>query len=329
MQPTYYDRIEGKELYLYTLTDKNISVGILDFGAAIHFIKVNGVDITLGFNSVRDYEQSGTYCGATIGRVGNRIAEGKFSLNGKEYRLNVNDGKNHLHGGNVGFDKKIFTVQSYTDNSIVMEYVSADGEENYPAELKLTVKYTLAEGALTVEFTATSDGDTLFNPTNHTYFNLDGEGSADCKDNLLQIHADDYTPVDEGLIPLGERAAVKGTPFDFNSAKRIGEDFGKAALKATNGYDHNYLLNGEHAVCVKSAKTGIQMDMYTNLPCMQLYTGGAITSCRGKTHDYKVHAGFCLEPQFCPNAINMEGFEKPLLRKGQRANYYIKYVFCK
>lgn len=327
MNPTRFDIVDGKEARLYTLRDKNISVGILDFGAAIHFIKIDGVDITLGFNSVDDYIQSGTYCGASIGRYGNRIAEGKFVLNGKAYQLNVNDGKNHLHGGKVGFDRKIFTVKALSENSITLEYVSPDGEENYPAELRFTVKYTLENHSLKIEFTGTSDGDTLFNPTNHTYFNLDGEDTGDCKNNLLQINANYYTPVDGGLIPTGEKATVKGRAFDFTAIKRIGEDFGKKELIATNGYDHNYILNDEHAAHAESVKTGIKMDIYTNMPCMQLYTGGGMHLCHGKTRDYETHAGFCLEPQFCPNSINMTNFEQPVLRKGTTAKYYIQYTF--
>lgn len=327
MRKKLYDKINGRDVYLYTIKNGNISVEICDFGARINSIKVSDIDIALGFNSYNDYLKSGTYAGATIGRVANRIAGGRFILNGRPYYLNRNDGANHLHGGNIGFDKKLFTVAKQTASSVTMQYESLAGEENYPGTLKLTVKYTVRDNSLLIEFKAISDKDTIWNPTNHTYFNLDGENSSDCKNNLLSINAEYYTPADNGLIPVGEKRAVEKTPFDFNSLKRIGTDFDKEELKETNGYDHNFILNGEHAAHVESSKTGIKMDVYTDLPCMQLYTGGAIKPCDGKTRIYDKWAGFCLEPQFCPNAINMNGFENPILKAGENKSYYITYKF--
>ncbi|MGN1103257.1 MAG: aldose epimerase family protein [Candidatus Coproplasma sp.] len=312
---------------IYSISNGNIQLEINDFGARIHALKVNGTDIVLGYNSDEEYIKSGTYCGATIGRFGNRIAKGKFELGGKEYQLNCNDGVNHLHGGNVGFDKKVFTVTEQTNDSITFEYVSADGEENYPGELKLTVKFTINNNSLLIDFTAVSDKDTLWNPTNHAYFNLDGEGSGDCRENILQINADKITLVDGGLIPTGEVALVSKTAFDFRVAKPIIRDFTDVCLKATNGYDHNFILNGEHAAHVESAKTGIAMDVYTDMPCMQLYTGGAIKPSVGKTINYKPWSGFCLEPQYCPNSVNLQGFEKPVIKAGQTASHYIRYEF--
>jgi aldose 1-epimerase len=232
-----------------------------------------------------------------------------------------------LHGGNIGFDKKSFIVLNYTTNSVTMQCESLDGEERYPGTLKLTVKFTVAKDSLLIEYEAVSDKDTLWCPTNHAYFNLDGESSGDCRENLLQINADYYTPVDSGLIPTGEKRDVKGTPFDSNALRRIGEDFGKEELLSTNGYDHNYVLKGEHAAHVESAKTGIKMDVYTDMPCIQLYTGGMINKCDGKTIQYNHWSGFCLEPQYCPNAINMDGFDKPILKNNEIKKHYIKFNF--
>lgn len=311
----------------YKIGNGKIEVEIKDFGARIHALKVNGIDIVLGYDTDEEYVKSGTFCGATIGRVGNRIAKGKFTLNGKEYLLNCNDGVNHLHGGNEGFDKKLFTVTEKTDNSVTMQYVSADGEENYPGKLKFTVRFTVENNALLMEYGAISDKDTLWNPTNHAYFNLDGEGSGDCRENILQINGDKITLVDGGLIPTGEVALVSKTAFDFRKAKPVIKDFNDVSLKATNGYDHNYILSGNHASHVKSAKTGIEMDVYTDMPCMQLYTGGAIKPSVGKTINYKPWSGFCLEPQFCPNAINLQGFEKPVLKADEEKKHYIRYQF--
>ena len=326
MQKKFYDSVNGKEVYLYTIKNDNIEIDVCDLGARINALRVNGTDIVLGFNSYADY-MCGGYAGATVGRVANRIANGKFILNGKIYNLNTNDGANHLHGGNEGFDKKPIEVTELTENSVTMKYVSADGEENYPGKLEFTVKFTVENNSLLIEFNAISDKDTLWCPTNHAYFNLNGEENGDCRDNILQLNADFYTPVDNGLIPTGEKRAVKGTPFDFNIAKSIGNDFGNEQLKSTNGYDHNYVLNGEHAAHVESVKTGIKMYLYTDMPCIQLYTGGQLNGCNGKTIKYNQWAGFCLEPQFCPNAINMTGFDKPILKKNISKFHYIKLIF--
>lgn len=322
-----YDTVDGVQAFLYTLHDGNIEVDICDFGARINAIRVNGVDIALGFNSVKDYENSGSYAGATIGRVANRIAGGRFILNGTHYRLNTNDGKNHLHGGNDGFDKKQFTVLACTENSVTMQYLSADGEENYPGTLKFTVQFTVERNGLLISFEGESDRDTLWCPTNHTYFNLDGESVGDCRKNLLRINADYYTPVDGGLIPTGEKVAVKGTPFDFNTAKPIGREFGKKELQATNGYDQNFILKGEPAARAESVKTGIKMDVYTDMPCLQFYSGGQLKGFSGKTINYSQWAGFCLEPQYCPDAINHDNFEKPVLNRNEIKKHYIKFVF--
>lgn len=318
-----YKKID--DVYTYTIKNGDIEVDICDVGARINALRVNGVDIVLGFNSVEDYNKSGCYAGATIGRVANRIAKGRFTLNGREYKLNVNNGENHLHGGNEGFDKKPFKVLERADNSVTMEYLSADGEENYPGNLRFTVKFTIENNALLMEHTAVSDKDTLWCPTNHAYFNLNGEQSGNCLNNLLQINADFYTPVNGGLIPTGEMKAVKGTPFDFINLKRIGENVNGEELKATLGYDHNYILNGEHAAHVESEVTGIKMDVYTDMPCLQFYSGGQLNYVKGKNGIYNQYAGFCLEPQFCPNAVNMQGFEKPTLKAGEIKKHYIRY----
>lgn len=323
----FYDKIDGNDVYLYTIKNGNIEVDICEVGARINALRINGVDIVLGFNSVEDYEKSGCYAGATIGRVANRIARGKFTLNDKEYQLNTNDGENHLHGGNIGFDKKRFTVTKETENSVTMEYKSFDGEENYPGNLQFKVKFTVENNALLIEYSAVSDKDTLWCPTNHAYFNLDGEGKGDCLNNLLRINADCYTPVDGGLIPTGEKRAVKGTSFDFTVLKRIDEGIGSEELKVTLGYDHNYILNSDYAAHAESTVTGIKMDIYTDMPCLQFYSGGQLNGVKGKSGIYNQYAGFCLEPQYCPNAINMQGFDKPILRKGEVKKHYIKLVF--
>lgn len=327
MPQRLYDNVNGVDAYLYTIKEGKIEVDICDFGARINALRVGGVDVVLGFNSVKDYENSSCFAGATIGRVSNRIAKSKFTLNGKTYFLYKNEGENTLHGGISGFDKKKFSLLECGENFLTLQYVSKDGEENYPAELVLNVKYTVSDGGLLIEYSAISDGDTLFAPTNHAYFNLDGESEGDCRENILKLNAKFYTPTNFELIPTGEKASVEGTAFDFNSPKPIGRDFGKPELKNTNGYDHNYVLSSEIAAIVESEKTGIKMTLSTDLPCIQLYSGGMLGSCAGKTRDYSAWSGFCLEPQFCPNAINMDGFEKPVLKKGEPKRHYIKLAF--
>lgn len=308
-----------------TIKDGNIEAEIESVGARINALKVNGIDIVFGFNSVEDYNKSGCYAGATIGRVANRIAKGRFTLNGKEYRLNVNNGENHLHGGNDGFDKKPFTLTEETADSVTMEYLSCDGEENYPGNLRFTVKFTVENNALLMEYSAVSDKDTLWCPTNHAYFNLDGEQKGDCRNNLLQLNADFYTPVDGGLMPTGEKKAVKGTPFDFTKPKRIGEEIGGEELNVTLGYDHNFILNGAPAAHAESEVTGIKMDVYTDMLCLQFYSGGQLNGVTGKSGVYNKYAGFCLEPQYCPNAINLQDYQKPVLKAGQIKKHYIRY----
>ena len=311
---------------VYTIYGGAVEADISTFGARINALRVNGVDIALGFNSIEDYIKSGTYCGATIGRVANRIEGGRFTLNGVEYNVTCNErGKNHLHGGRVGFDKKIFTVLSAETCCVVMQCVSEDGEEGYPGRLTLTVKFGIVDNTLHIDFAAVSDNDTLWAPTNHLYFNLDGEG--DCTANKLKIYSDYYTPANELLIPTGKIVPVKDTPFDFTRMRLIGKRFGAKELKRTFGYDHNYVLRGEHVATVKSDKTGITMDIYSDLSCVQLYTGGGIRPCAGKKGDYTQWAGFCLEPQYCPNAINLENFEAPILKAGEYKTHYIKYKF--
>ncbi|MCH5162584.1 MAG: galactose mutarotase [Clostridiales bacterium] len=322
-----YDTIDGKDIYIYTIAHGDIEVDICEMGARVNAIRVFGVDVTLGYKSVGDYLIGGGYVGATVGRVANRIAGGRFTLDGKEYMLNKNNGENHSHGGTVGFDKKLFTVLSAENCCLVLQYVSDDGEEGYPGRLTLTVKFCVIDSVLSIDFAAECDSDTLWNPTNHMYFNLNGESSGDCRDNFLQLFADYYTPTDDGNIPIGEKSSVKNTPFDFGELKQIGADFDKSELSRTVGYDHNYILNGEHAAHAESKVTGIQMDVYTDLPCMQFYTGGKLRGADGKTVKNGKWAGFCLEPQYCPNAINMEGFDKPILKKGEKKVHYIRYEF--
>ncbi len=318
MKIVHYDTYGNRDVYMYVIGNDALSVGVVDLGARINFIKVGGVDVVLGFDSVEDYLESATYAGATIGRVANRIANGKFTLENAEYTLFCNNGKNHLHGGKRGFDMRFFDVDTLADDRVILRYTSADGEEGYPGKLELTVEFSVTGKTLKIEFEAKSDKTTLWNPTNHAYFNLNGDASGDSRGNILALYSDYYTPTDAGLIPTGEKRAVKGTPFDFNAPKAIGRDYGHADLAATNGYDHNYVLASEHVATAKGDKSGVVMDVYTDMSCVQLYTAGGLGGCNGKNGaKYATWQGFCLEPQYCPNAINMSGFEKPVIKANE------------
>ena len=325
---------DGREVLAFTFTDGPYKATVLNYGGILQSIVVpdrNGapVDVLLGYNDVAGYENNGGYLGALIGRFGNRIEKGKLVIDGETYQLYCNDRGNHLHGGQKGFNKKIWdhVFEGADGNTLSLSTTAADGEENYPGNLKFTVKFTVENNALLMEYTAVSDKDTLWCPTNHAYFNLDGESRGDCLKNILQINADKYTPVDSGLIPMGEEVTIKSTPFDFTKLKRIGENIESEELKMTLGYDHNYILASDHAAHAKSEITGIKMDVYTDMPCLQFYSGGQLNNVKGKSGVYKQYAGFCLEPQYCPNAINLKGFDLPFLTTGEEKTHYIKYVF--
>ncbi len=324
-----FDKYNGKDVHIYELSNEFIKVGITDFGAAIQYLKIatdkGECDICLGFNRVKDYIESGTYCGATIGRVGNRIKSGEFTLNGKEYRLTINDGKNHLHGGVLGYDKQFFKVTADGDN-LVMSYLDKDKSQGYDGNLQFSVIFSLNGMSLNINYKAISDCDTPFNPTCHAYFNMNGSG--DIYDNLLRIYARNYTPVDEELIPTGKLAEVKNTPFDFTEFKAIGQDISAQdeQLKNGGGYDHSYALEGEHAATAYGKLSGIKMDVFTDMPGVQFYSGNFVKG-NGKNGELKPRQGFCLEPQYFPNAVNEKSFKSPIIKAGECVSHYIRYDF--
>lgn len=328
-----FDTYKGKEITVFKLSDK-IDVLVCNFGATILSIKVpdssgNKVDVALSMTNIADIVDHGEYMGATIGRCGNRIEDGRFTLNGVTHQLAKNDhGFAHLHGGDVGFDKKVFKATADAD-SVLMEYVSPDGEEGYPGTLKFAVRFTVKGSSLAIDYYGECDKDTVFNPTNHTYFNLNGEDDGSILDNVLQIRADSYLEVNKHLIPV-KKSSVAGTPFDFTEPKAIGEDIEEdfEQLLIAGGYDHNYCLSDYNAATVYSPNTGICMDVFTDCCGMQFYTGNFLEGQEGKS-TYESNAGFCLETQYYPNAINIanEEIEKPILRKGDKFHSRTEYVF--
>ena len=330
--------INGKTADVYTLTnDSRVEVDIFTFGARIIRISVpdrNGVfgDIIVGEKNPEDYivKPNEAYFGATIGRYGNRIGGGRFSLNGVEYRLGANENGNTLHGGVEGFDQKVWNAE-ICGEKLMMRRISADGEEGFPGELQVEVAFCLDENnALSIEYTAQSDKDTVCNLTNHSYFNLGGQDTVLGHELYINAHA--ITDVDKRLIPTGELIAVKGTAYDFTTPKKIGKDiFSDEKLVAQcGGYDFNYVLTRktvnelEHCATAYDEESGRKLDCDTTLPAVQLYTGCGMDGLKGKK-DYVRHGAFCLETQGYPDAPNHPNFPSTLLRAGE--TYQTKTVY--
>ena len=342
---SYYGAMpDSTPVYRVTLKNSNgVEVDVISYGGTITRLltpdkKGQLGNIVLGFDKLEDYLSAGYYFGAIIGRYGNRIAEGKFTLNGTEYQLATNDGDNHLHGGVQGFDKKVWQMAPFvTENSAGVELTltSPDGDQGYPGKLDTQVTYTLTNSnTLDMAFTATTDKPTIANFTQHSYFNLQGKG--DILDHKLQINGDRYTPVDGGLIPTGEVVSVKGTPFDFTQPKAIGKDIDAKdkQLSLGQGFDHNFLIKDVpsddliEAANVYEPKTGRTLTVYTVEPAVQFYSGNFLdgsTQQEGMSHTLR--SGFCLEPQHNPDSPNQPDFASTVLNPGEVYSTRIVYEF--
>jgi aldose 1-epimerase len=317
----------------YTITnERGLEVSVTTYGGAITSLKTpdrhgNLGDIVLGFDTRDDYVNNPRYFGALIGRHANRIAGGKFSLNGVTYQLPQNNGANHLHGGFKGFDKRVWTVEE-DGNTLHLKYFSKDGEEGYPGNVEAFVDFTLLDDELRIHYRATTDRETIVNLTNHSYFNLRGVGTI--LDHELTLNADAFTPVSEDLIPSGEIKAVAGTPFDFRKAKAIGSEIADVA----GGYDHNFVLNNwdgslRFAARLYEPVTGRVLEILTTEPGMQFYSGNFLDgSLRGKNGvAYEKYTGLCLEPQHFPDAPNHPNFPATVLRPGEEYKHTSIYRF--
>jgi aldose 1-epimerase len=335
----------GEAVDLFVLTnDKGMKAKVMAYGALLtelHVPDKNGKldDVVLGFDDLKGYLGSHPYFGATVGRVANRVAKGRFTLDGKEYKLATNNGPNALHGGNKGFDKVVWKASAAdkAQPAVTFSYVSPDGEEGYPGTLKVQVTYTLKpDNELSIHYEATTDKATPVNLSNHSYFNLLGARSgATVLDHIVQLAADKYTPVDETLIPTGELKPVAGTPFDFTRPHKIGE-----RIKETGGnpvgYDHNFVLtrelNGQKvdwAARVVEQKTGRAMEMRTTEPGVQFYTGNFLDGkLKGKGGvAYPQYGGFCLESQHFPDSVNQPKFPSVILRPSAKYEQTTSYKF--
>ena len=345
--------IDGESTGIYTLENSNgMTVQLTNYGARIVALWVPSADGTFkdvvwGYGSIDAYlNAKDKYSGPVVGRYGNRIKDGKFSLDGKEYQLTVNENGNQLHGGAGGFSTKIWDAEQFTDKAgnpaVKMTYLSPDGEEGYPGNLTISVTYTLTqENEVVIDYSATTDAPTILNPTSHVYYNLHGTSAKSTDSHLMTIYADGYTPTDDELIPTGEIAPVKGTPMDFRTATAIGArmdttDF--EPLRLGTGHDHNWVLNktsdgthkGAHiAAEVYEPETGIVMKIYTDQPGLQFYAGqgmnGKETGKRGEVHN--VRSGIALETQNFPDAPHHENFPSSVLRPGETYTHHTVYAF--
>ncbi|GGW75397.1 aldose epimerase family protein [Streptomyces griseoloalbus] len=327
---------DGTKVHSWSLENGGTRMKVLSYGGIVQSLEIpdrrgRHTNVSLGFDTIEDYVASSPYFGTLIGRYGNRIGKGRFTLDGTAYQLSVNDGENSLHGGAKGFDQRVWDVEPFTAGSDVglrLHYTSVDGEMGYPGTLRAKVTYTLTrDGDWRVDYEATTDKATVVNLTSHVYWNLAGEGSGGIEDHELSIAASRYTPTDAGLIPTGELARVAGTPFDFRRAKPIGRDIRAAhpQLITAKGFDHNWVLDKgltarpEHIATLRDPSSGRTLRIATNEPGVQFYSGnfldGTLTGTGGRV--YRQGDGLCLETQHFPDAPNRPSFPSTVLRPGQ------------
>jgi aldose 1-epimerase len=342
VQSQPFGSVDGRAITLFTLTNSHgMEVRAMNYGGIIISIRVpdrNGqvADVVLGHETLEGYRPNPPYFGAIVGRYANRIANGTFKLDGQTYSLPKNDGPNTLHGGSIGFDKVVWDAEPLKGrNGVAFGYLSQNGQDGFPGNLRVKVTYTLTNAnALEIDYEATTDKATPINLSNHSYFNLKGEGDGDILDHEIMINADRFTPVDKNLIPTGELRPVKGTPFDFTQPTKIGAriDDNYDQLLLGHGYDHNFVINRNGGGMVLAARvyeptTGRTLEVSTTQPGVQFYTGnfldGTITGKQG--HVYKRRYGFCLETQHFPDSPNHPSFPNTILRPGE--TFHQKTVF--
>jgi len=333
---------DGTPVEIYTLKDGPIEARIMTYGGIVVSLKTpdrkgQSADIVLGYDSLEDYLRDKAFFGGIVGRYANRIAGGTFTLDGKRYSLPKNDGDNSLHGGTRGFDKVVWKGRQIADG-VELTYVSKNGEQGYPGTLTVTVRYTLRDNALRIEYSATTDAETIVNLTNHSYFNLAGQGKGDILGHQLKINASRFIPVDKALIPTGELAPVASTPFDFRQATAIGQRINAEheQLRFGRGYDHNWVLDSTGGTLAEAAwlydpGSGRVLQVFTTKPGIQFYSGnfldGSITGKEGKVYGHRT--GLCLETQHFPDSPNHANFPSTVLRPGQRYHSATEFRFSR
>lgn len=341
-QRSFGKNSKGEAATLYTFENKNgVVMEVSDFGATLYSLLVpdkegNLCDVVLGYDDPLGYEgPAGTFFGATVGRNANRICKGKYTLNGKEYQLDTNNNGNNLHSGLDFYSFRIWNVKETTENSITFSLHSPDGDQGYPGALDMDVTYTLTEdNAVQIDYYGVPDQDTIVNMTNHSYFNLNGHASGNVLDQEVWVDADSFTRADETSIPTGEIVPVEGTPMDFRVKKTVGRDIEESyeALVFGKGYDHNWCLNNQGKFAkvaeMSSELSGITMEVYTDLPGVQIYTGNYIFAETGKGGViYKQRQGMCFETQYYPDAINHDNFPSPVCKAGEVYQTRTTYKF--
>lgn len=333
-----YGIINGMAVTEYEMKNNSgMTVCVLDYGCIIKNIMVKDKDVVLGRRNPEDYAENPGYLGAAIGRVANRLAKGKLYLD-KEYTVGINDGKNSLHGGVVGFDKKLWKAEcggTDSEPSIKLTVTSPDGEEGYPGNLDAAVTYTLkSDNSLSIHYEAVSDADTVVNMTNHSYFNLNGHDSGTVDGHKLTMNCSFYTPNTDECMPRGEILSVEGTAFDMREGKRLGDGFNAPdeQIKMFGGYDHNFVIDGRgmrKAAVLEGDKSGIVMETYTDKPGIQIYSSNALDEgTLGKDGAvYGLHSAVCLETQIFPNSMAYGHFPSAVLKKGDKYDYTTVYKF--
>lgn len=332
-----YGVLNGQTISLYTLDNgKGLTAEIINYGGIIRSLLVNGRDVVLGRETLEDYLDNDGYLGAAIGRFGNRIKNSEFVIGGETYKVGTNDGVNSLHGGVCGFDKKIWRteVKDSDEPTLLLCLESPDGDEGFPGNLSLCMTYTLTkENSLKINYKATCDKDTVFSPTNHSYFNLDGAGSGTVYEQTLQLNADFYTPNTDECIPYGAILPVDDTPFDFKAAKKIGRDINSdyEQISMFGGFDHNFALRGRgfrKAGEMVSSDRKIKMEFYTDLPGVQLYSANVLKEGIYKGGaKYDKHNAVCLETQFFPDSTTYSHFPSPILKANETFSTTTEYKF--
>ena len=331
---------EGKEVFSFALdNNKGLSAEIINYGGIIRSLVFNGTDVVLGRDSLEEYLKNAGYFGALIGRNSNRIARSEFELGGRTYKLNSNDGLNNLHGGIKGFNARVwdYEVKDSPEPALILTLLSEDGEEGFPGNANIKVTYTLTnDNSICIHYEALCDQDTVINITNHSYFNLNGHDSGTVDGHLLWLDSSFFTPNDSECMPTGEVIKTEGTPFDFKNPKKLSEGFTSdhEQIKLFGGYDHNFALNGRGMrLCgrLRGDKTGIIMEMSTDMSGVQLYTGNSIEDhriCKGGSQ-YPVHGALCLETQAFPNSLRFSHFPNGILKKGEKYDSVTSYKFMK
>lgn len=328
----------GKDIFLYSLNNnKGLSVEIFNYGGIIKRLIYKNTDLVLGRDTWDEYVNNTGSFGALIGRNSNRIENAQFALNGKEYKLVKNNGNSNFHGGKIGFSKKVWESNAIDDDEpcLVLSYFSEDGEEGFPGNLSVKVTYTLtANNTLKIHYEGESDKDTVFNMTNHSYFNMNGHSSGPINEQSLWLNSEFYTPNTEESLPNGEIASVKNTPFDFGVKKTFRGCFESEheQIKMFDGLDHNFVLKGRNfrkVACISGDKSGISMEVYTDRPGMQIYTANKIEEnrmCKDGTF-YIKHCGVCFETQVFPNSLNFSHFPNGIIRKGEKCDTVTEFKF--